>query len=261
MSELTIDKDYVQGILNRDLRLNPHHLHNINTVCQKYTEMNPDFESFNIWELVDYIFESYLHGTPIDNDVGNAINFNLMARELYDSKYGFIIPSITIIDIVKGLHQPIVSVGSGVAYLEAVLKVNGVDIVATDLYPIPQYNDKPNTSQYNIFKKSIAYMSIEPLSASEAVRKYHDHAVFCCFPCYDDPWAYEMLLQMEEGQCLIYIGESKGGCNATSEFFDELYRSFVKIDDKSIIDWRGLHNRLYIFQKILVKIEQWLFEL
>ena len=261
MSELTTNNDYVQCLLNRDIRHNPHRLHNINKVYQKYIEINPEFDSLNIWELVDHVFESYLHGIPVDDEVGNAINFNLMARDLYDSKYGFIIPSSVIIDTIKGLNLPIVSVGSGVGYLEAILKVNGVNIVATDLYPIYQHNEQPNSSQYNIFKKSIAYMPIEPLSASKAVKKYHDHAVFCCFPCYDDPWAYEMLLQMDNGQYLIYIGESKGGCNATEEFFDELNRSFIELDDKSIIDWRGLHNRLYIFQKISVKIEQWLFDM
>lgn len=159
-------------------------------------------------------------------------------------KIGYIIPSTKIIKIIQSLNLPVVSVGCGTAYLESVLESHGINIIATDKYRIATRETK-----YHDFKSSLEYMDVESISGSDAVRKYPDHAVLCCFPCYEDDWAYQMLLSMRSGQILIYIGEGFGGCCANDMFFKERDQSFEPIGEHDIIDWYGLHSYLHIERK------------
>lgn len=188
---------------------------------------------------------AYSNGRCIDNKfLQNIANDGFMLREDLIPSIGYILPDNTIITRIRDLDIPIISVGSGLGYLEKILSVNGVDVVASDIAP-------PCTgkSKYRLFRKDLQYIDIEENDAISAITKYPERGVLCIFPCYNDDWAFRMLATIRQNQYLIYIGEWEGGCNATDAFFAELRNTFRMIESHPIIDWNGLHNRFYIFQK------------
>jgi len=150
------------------------------------------------------------------------------------------IPTQSLIDLLITM-SPIVSVGSGFAYTESLVKAQGGDIIATDLNP-DQSNKWCREGEF--------YLGIEQLEAAEAISKYKDRNVFMAWPPYDDPMAFNVVQRMSGGKFLVFVGEDYGGCTGNNEFFEYLEKQFENLEtDASIPSWHGIYDNVYVYRK------------
>ncbi len=111
-------------------------------------------------------------------------------------------------------------INAGLGFYSSLLQLLGCNIIITDI------NDKLSP-----------YTNIEELTSIEAIQKYPDvDILLTIWPDYINLSAYHAL-KLFKGKFVIYIGESKYGCTATLEFFNELQKSYTKIKsiDKPIV--------------------------
>jgi hypothetical protein len=163
-------------------------------------------------------------------------------RENFVHTKSWHIPSDSLIEALKK-YTPLVSVGAGLGYTESLAIKEGVDIIATDLYPDPCVN--------KYFKNDVApFLEVETLDAQEAIKKYQGRNVFMAWPPYSRDMAFRVACAMSSGKFLIYIGEAPGGCTADDEFFNYLESDFIEIEHGySIKTWFGIRDRVFIYQK------------
>ncbi len=108
---------------------------------------------------------------------------------------------------------------AGNGLLSYMLMEDGIDTFATDIAP-----DKSN--EY-ISMRNGNYCDIKKLDAISAVKKYGQNMdyLLCSWPPQGEEevlHALETFTKMKKHAILIYIGEWKGGFNATDEFFQRL---------------------------------------
>lgn len=160
-------------------------------------------------------------------------------RDAYLSKFGF---AVLTRGAVKALqpYGPMVEVGAGSGYWAHELKQAGVDIVATE--PFPGQRGRYRVTPWTL------YTDMEKLTALEAVKKYSMRTLLTVWPDYDNPWVPEML-KAYAGPCVIYVGESPGGCTGNDEFHDYLERAFKKVKGISIPKFPGIHDWITIWKR------------
>lgn len=189
-------------------------------------------------ELIEKKYKKALSGEET-----NFLDFSLerfKLREDFRTKTSWHVPSQSLLNEMKK-YEPLVSVGSGHAYTEALAKRQSVDIIATDIQP---------NNNNNWCKGSIYYTAIEKITARKAVLKYFDRNVFMAWPPYNYPMATQVAKAMKPGRYLIYVGEPIGGCTGDDNFFHLLNKDFKKIDTKAKVDkWFGIHDYVCVYQK------------
>lgn len=161
-------------------------------------------------------------------------------RDMFRQSISWHVPTQSLVDLLIELC-PIVSVGSGFAYTESLVKSRGGEIIATDLNP----------DQFNKWcKEGNFYLEVEQIEAAEAVSKYRNRNVFMAWPPYDNPMASNVAHRMSRGNFLIFVGEGYGGCTGNDEFFNFLEKNFeLIILEASIPSWHGIHDDIYVYKK------------
>jgi hypothetical protein len=138
-------------------------------------------------------------------------------------------------------YSPILEVGSGSGYWAFELQQAGLEVVATDPFPV----DKGSTNAYR-FNRS--WTPVKQLGAVQAVRAYPNHTLLMVWPCYDRDWAYQALLAYS-GPTLLYCGEGCGGCCADDKFWDEIGMGWDGAQTHTIPQWAHIHDRLTIYRR------------
>lgn len=172
------------------------------------------------------------------NNVKNVIKdwfINTELRQEMVCSYSWAIPSDEVINEIA-LYSPLIELGSGTGYWAKLINDAGAEIQAFDI---------PNDSRY-VFNDKF-YPITE--GSVEALDQYPNFNLFLCWPCYARPWAYQAL-QRFQGQFVIYVGESEGGCCANLDFFELLDRKFSLIKVCEIPQWPGLHDAVYFYKKL-----------
>jgi len=161
-------------------------------------------------------------------------------REEFRVKTSWHIPTQSLLDEMKK-YEPLVSVGSGHAYTEALAQKQGINIIATDIQP-NQFNNWCNGNIY--------YTTVEKLTARKAVLKYFDRNVFMAWPPYSHPLATQAAKNMKSGKFIIYVGETRGGITGDENFFYLLTKYFKQIKTSAKVDsWFGTHDSVHVYQK------------
>lgn len=185
--------------------------------------------------------DTVLSGTSRDN--GYSFFFDIEShkrKELFRTGVSWHIPTKSLIELAKSF-SPLVSVGSGYAYTESLIVMNGGDVIATDISPDVK-NRWCTGGIYNL--------SVEKLSAVRAIKKYSARNVFMAWPPYDNPMAYNVVKNMKLGKVLIFVGESEGGCTGDENFFRYLRENFEEVEvEASIPSWIGIHDNVYVYKK------------
>jgi len=155
-------------------------------------------------------------------------------------KYSFAIPSPEALAEIAG-YSPLIEIGAGTGYWAALLKAQGADIIATDLFPPAKQKNHWHDQEY---------IHVACVDAGVAVRTYPDRNVFCCWP-YMDNVLHRAAKAMAPGRFLLYIGESEGGCTADDGFFELMGNgSFEAIPAKTRLpQWDGIHDELYVWRR------------
>jgi len=135
----------------------------------------------------------------------------------------------------------ILEIGAGFGLWAALLKANGLDVVATDPF-LSHGLDNVASSQ----RSSKTYTDVVCMDHLKAIETYNTPCLFLCWPSYDDSFAAEALTAFQ-GKYLIYIGERSGGCTANDEFFEILDDNWSRLEYISIPSWEHINDGLYIY--------------
>jgi hypothetical protein len=155
-------------------------------------------------------------------------------------QYGWACPTTDLIRCISNFNNgnTIVSIGSGVGFIEHLLEKNNCRVIASDLY-----TDHEMISKNNFFKKPVLMDGVEMSKQT----KQDDTLLLC--------WSRKFagdVLKNFKGKRVIYIGEGCGGCCAGDDFFIEL-KNWVEIKYMSLPAWFHTYNyaSFYIRKKII----------
>ena len=221
------------------------------TVCpyknKKSIQSKKDFRKTNTLKTDALKEWEALHIRNTDHDMHSQEGFmnfifDHQERGPYIQKYGFAILDEKALQRIIDLEQPIIEVGSGLGYWSAILKDNGVDIIASDKFKIEdnKYHKDGNTKPY---------LDIINGDAAQMAQEHPDRALMMIWPPYDTPMGYEAL-NAYEGDTVIYVGEGRGGCTADDDFHNLLSHEWEMIDDIDIPQWKGISDSLMIYKRI-----------
>ncbi len=167
-----------------------------------------------------------------------------MKRDNYTNTIGWFIitPELIyrLVSIIK--DEKCLEIGCGLGVLSYILKQQGCDIIKTNIYS-SKYDVRP------LFRYCLE--DIINIEAVDAVKRYNPeiNILIICWPCYDDPFAYEAVKEFK-GNKVIYIGEDKNGCCANDDFFDYLEKHFIGEYDYEIVKtWKSIYDYLAIYTR------------
>ena len=196
-------------------------------------------------ETVKFVWIDSLLSTPVKD--GNNPYFEIFSligdewssfsyRELLVKEYSYAIPDEKALEIISK-YGPVVEFGSGTGYWAKLLSDRGVDILAFDKSP-------PKENRYN-FKRKFFDIKYSDIDALDNIK---DRSLMLSWPCYASSFAYDALKRFQ-GDCLIYIGESMGGCTGNDSFFELLEEEWELVEEHDIPQWFGIHDYLSVFKR------------
>lgn len=158
----------------------------------------------------------------------------LEARRALVQKYAWAIPNEHALEVLAK-HAPIVEIGAGNGYWARCLRERGVTVQA--------YDKKPYRNEYVCNR----WTAVAPGRARKA-KQFSDHTLFLCWPPYRESFAADCL-RLYQGDTVIVVGESDGGCTANAEFFDMLDKGFRHTDTIDIPRWFGINDYLRVYER------------
>eukprot|EP00026_Physarum_polycephalum_P010766 Phypoly_transcript_10945.p1 GENE.Phypoly_transcript_10945~~Phypoly_transcript_10945.p1 ORF type:complete len:410 (-),score=36.33 Phypoly_transcript_10945:31-1194(-) len=166
--------------------------------------------------------------------------------------YSWAIPNNEALECIKS-RGPIVEIGAGSGYWAYLLRKQGVDVVALDLFP-PSSGSNPS--------HKVHHTSIEHGGPND-LEKYSDRTLLLCWP--DDYHSSDKqmftfaadCLAHYKGKCIIYIGDWKGtalgaseyGYTSSREFQDRLQREFSKVQRIFVPNWPMVADDLTVWER------------
>lgn len=142
-------------------------------------------------------------------------------------------------------YGPIIEIGAGTGYWAWCLRQMGVDVIAFDKYP-PQSHPRDADRSKGRNGWFDTYWTHVLRGDDRQAGRYPDRSLMMVWPYMDDMAI--RALKAYRGDTVIYVGEERAAC-ATAAFFDELEEGWVKVHDRSIPQWFGLHDELWILQR------------
>jgi len=185
------------------------------------------------WQAVD-------GGNRDWREPGSALA-RLRAREMCVKKFSWAIPNNEALDTIAK-YGPIVELGAGAGYWAYLLRSRGIVVEAYDKDP---------TTKMNVCGYEFETMWTDVAVGDTSVLQYYSggkHALMLCWPCYDDPFAYNALTAYK-GNTLIYIGESWGGCTGDDQFFSLLRDEWECTEVVDIPRWDSIRDSLFVYKR------------
>ena len=172
-------------------------------------------------------------------------------RYAFTNRYTWALPTWGVISKIAAFvgDARVLEVAAGSGLWAALLKAQGVDIVATDRQPWQQervIDGKQFTGAY----PWDGYLDVKRQYALSAVKQYRDcDALMLCWPTYDTSLAYRATREFR-GSKLIYVGESDGGCTGDDDFHALLRDKWELVRAHRVCQWSYLHDALYLYQRM-----------
>jgi hypothetical protein len=170
---------------------------------------------------------------------GAQLNVWSLRQELIKTHSFAILTSATI-EALKP-YGPMLEIGSGAGYWAMELRKAGIDVLATD--------KEPGCDHY--FKGKLWIDDMLQVDAVTAVREYPRRTLLTVWPSYQETWAAQAL-KVFQGEYVIYVGESAGGCTA-DESFHEVFATLEEDKEIDIPQWPGIHDYVSIRKNIPVR--------
>jgi hypothetical protein len=172
----------------------------------------------------------------------NATLEDFRLRDDFIPKFGFAVLTDHIVRELLPL-SPFVEVGAGSGYWSYELRRAGAIAEPTD----------PQTGKYFFGGKSqnwpSPYCHVEKLTGVEAVAKYPHHTLLTVWPdMQPETWPYDTLAAYQ-GDTVIYVGESDGGCTADERFHKLLEERFDDVETLHVPQFWGIHDYLSIYRR------------
>lgn len=162
-------------------------------------------------------------------------------------------------------YGPIVEIGAGGGYWAKQLRDRGVDVIAYDPDPGGGHYSRNDAKGWHDGTRWSEVL----LGDHTAVAAHRDRSLLLVWPSYDDPWT-DKVLDLYEGDTVIYVGEGSGGCTGTSRMHtllgDPPYcwhgdvdeectcssepARFSEVRSVEIPQWAGIHDTLRVFKRV-----------
>lgn len=158
----------------------------------------------------------------------------------------------------------VVEIGAGGGYWAMLMRQYGIDVIAYD--PDPEGGISIDGGGWHDGTRWSDVLSGD----HTMVTRHPDQSLLLVWPSYDDPWT-DQVLDLYEGDTVIYVGEGSGGCTGTDRMHQILGVSdgcwhryteeacdcppleearFECVDEVDIPQWAGLHDTLTAYRRI-----------
>lgn len=170
---------------------------------------------------------------------------NFDCRMTHIKNLGFSLINSELVDSISYWigNSKVMEVGCGTGHLSASLISRGVNVDSYDNF-VGDYGIDIYKNQYvNVINKHITDINFSNYDV-----------ILMCWPDFDNDMSKLVVDNMKKGQCLIYLGENKGGCTANSDFFETVNKKFELLEDitdnlnEYHISFMGIHDwwKVYI---------------
>lgn len=165
--------------------------------------------------------------------------YSKIVRHPLVRRFSWAIPDDNAINKIHNFSNRIVEIGAGNGYWAYMLNHNlKTEIVCYDL-------DPPTDHDSEFMDEGIYYKILK--GSHEVLENYDtNYTLLLCWPPWDNPMAVECLRAFK-GTKVIYIGEPRGGCTGTDDFFDELEDKWELHDNVYIPNFEGMNDELYFY--------------
>lgn len=184
-------------------------------------------------------------------------------------RYAWAVPNERALEVIAGRSPGgVVEIGAGGGYWAMELQRRGVDVIAYD--PDPPGTADPEWAWH----ENLAWTAVLP-GDHTAAAWHPTRTLLMCWPMFGADWSHKAV-QLYQGDTIIYVGEGPGGCTGDDLFhaligapggcwhhdddFNELpcpqdcpnnaAALFKETYQVIIPQWRGLHDRLTVHQRI-----------
>ena len=131
-------------------------------------------------------------------------------------------------------NQSVLSVGSGQAFNELLMKLSGINIIATDNYESYGKN------------KEYYYTEVLNYNSRDAIQNIKSDILYLSWPQQDYPMASDSL-QLFKGNKFIYVGDM---ClTGNSLFYNLLNTKWKLIQSINLVKWNSVNDVLNIYEK------------
>ncbi len=163
----------------------------------------------------------------------------MTARQALVRRYSWAVPNDEALAAIAQF-APVVEVAAGSGYWAALLKARGVDIIAYDGAPMEM-----GGSVYTIPGTSWT----EVKQGDEKVGQNHpDRSLMLCWPPQANPMALDAV-NAYTGNCVIYIGEARGGKTGDDAFQDLLENDWKKVRHVELFNWHTSSDGVHIYKR------------
>jgi hypothetical protein len=88
----------------------------------------------------------------------------------------------------------------------------------------------------------------EPDLLADSASPHHARTLFLCWPPLNEPMAWESL-RLYRGTTVAEIGEARGGCTGSANFWDELEKNWRLTHELPLPRWPGIRDSLRVWQR------------
>lgn len=169
----------------------------------------------------------------IPSGLGNCIE-SFRSRQYFIKEYSWAIPSKkSINELVEIIgNKKVLEIGAGTGLWAYLLSYYGINIIATDISP-PNY----------------CFTKVEKLNSELAAKKYKYDVLFICWSHFESD-ADKEAIENFNGDLIINVGESEGGCTGQYFFTEKFIKSFHLHKEIVIPNWYGIHDCVQVYKRI-----------
>lgn len=168
-----------------------------------------------------------------------------LVREFFVDNYAWAVPTekgIKSIAEFIGPQDICLEVGCGLGIWAYFLKYQfNINIIATD--------DK-STHYDSDVRKNNTYIDYHDMDSMSSVKKFREaNVLMLVWPPYDNSMGYDALKEFR-GNKFVYVGEERGGCTGTDDFFDLLEKEWERIEpEHNNRSWPGIDDSTKFFTR------------
>jgi hypothetical protein len=166
-------------------------------------------------------------------------------RRVLVVKYSWAIPSNEAIAKAVESCPRIVEVGAGRGYWANLLAAAGAEVVAYE--PTVEGNQLNGNPWFACPQAYGLYFPVQRGDSTECA-KHPEHALFLCWPPYNDPMALRAL-ESYQGNQLLYVGEGAGGCCGDDAFWEKIEREWREEWSCRVPRWPGMNDFMVLYSR------------
>lgn len=149
-------------------------------------------------------------------------------KELVE-EYSWAVPNEDVIKYCAEFDE-LLEIGAGSGYWAHLIEEAGGSVKATDISP-----------------ESETYSTVTPIGWENMFDRIGEAAILMVWPPYDEGVAHGVVKQSPDH--ILYVGEQRGGCTASDEFFYVVEQEYGLVGKIDIPSYAGIHDNFYHYAR------------